>query len=197
MGYVNAVSAFKQGATTSAQVPGGHVVELRWQNGESNLPLGPIKRIVMHWTAGQYDVAENAYHYVVTWDAARSAAHVVKTLNLTQLGEHTWHLNTGSIGVSLACMAPGFPPIAEQVQEAAVLVAELMAWHGLDPHVLGASPEAHLIDHATVGKFLDEDGKIDITSVWPQFLSEVQARYAALKAGTTPFKYRSILADAT
>lgn len=192
MGYIDASKLFQPGAQPTIEVEAA-TVTLTWENGESMDPLAPIKRVVIHWTAGPYLMAFNSYHYVAVWDAAAKQAHVVQCLQLGQLGQHTYRFNTGSVGIALACMGPGCPTVPELLDAGARFTAEFMAWHQLDPHQLGANSEAQLIDHATVNEFIDQGGKIDIRDVWSEFVAKVQAYHAQLKAGTIQWRYEEII----
>lgn len=78
---------------------------------ESWMPKVPMKRIILHWTAGAYtpnktDLA--AYHFVVDGDGKwHRGVDVAKNSGSLKSGyaAHTLNCNTDSIGVSLACMA--------------------------------------------------------------------------------------------
>lgn len=78
---------------------------------ESWMPKVPMKRIILHWTAGAYtpnktDLA--AYHFVIDGDGKwHRGVDVAKNSGSLKSGyaAHTLNCNTDSIGVSLACMA--------------------------------------------------------------------------------------------
>src|SRR5690606_21014224 len=75
------------------------------------LPLVPMKRIIMHWTAGAYqpnDTDKAAYHFLIDGTAAlHSGVNVALNSGSLKSGyaAHTLNCNTDSIGVSLCCMA--------------------------------------------------------------------------------------------
>lgn len=78
---------------------------------EAWLPNASMKRVIWHWTAGNYKPNATdlkAYHFVVDGDGNWHRG-VSVSLNSGSLKDgyaaHTKHCNTGSIGVSLACMA--------------------------------------------------------------------------------------------
>ena len=78
---------------------------------ESWMPKVPMKRIILHWTAGAYtpnktDLA--AYHFVIDGDGKwHRGVDVAKNSGSLKSGyaAHTLNCNTDSIGVSMACMA--------------------------------------------------------------------------------------------
>lgn len=69
------------------------------------------QRIVMHWTAGTYDVSEkdkNSYHEIVSGDGERVLGNYRPEANNDvsdgHYAAHVKKFNTGSIGLSMACM---------------------------------------------------------------------------------------------
>lgn len=78
---------------------------------ESWLPKVPMKRIILHWTAGSYTPNPTdlkAYHFVIDGDGKwHRGVDVSKNSGSLKSGyaAHTLNCNTDSIGVSLACMA--------------------------------------------------------------------------------------------
>lgn len=78
---------------------------------ESWLPKVPMKRIILHWTAGAYTPNSTdlkAYHFVIDGDGKwHRGVDVAKNSGSLKSGyaAHTLNCNTDSIGVSLACMA--------------------------------------------------------------------------------------------
>lgn len=71
-----------------------------------------MKRIVAHWTAGSHKVSEiDREHYHIIWNGEGTPVrgdHPISDNVSTGDGDyaaHTRGCNTGSIGVSLACMA--------------------------------------------------------------------------------------------
>lgn len=90
--------------------------------------LGAPKNITMHWTAGSYDQTFDDYHWCVT-----GSGGVVQTLSMGVKGAHTWHRNTGNIGISLCCCPSDHPALTVQLEHAAKLIAELCHRYGIDP----------------------------------------------------------------
>lgn len=104
------------------------------------MPPARMVRIICHWTAGTYNVSaldREHYHIVIGGDGRLVRGdHSIKD-NETAGGPyaaHTKNCNTGSIGVSLACMAgaiespftPGkYPMTQEQWDVLTSVVAEL------------------------------------------------------------------------
>ncbi|QTF94211.1 N-acetylmuramoyl-L-alanine amidase [Halomonas sp. BM-2019] len=79
---------------------------------KSWMPKAAMKRIVCHWTAGTYkasDLDRKRYHILIESDGnlvqgIHSIADNVSTSD-HQYAAHTHLLNTGSIGISVCCMA--------------------------------------------------------------------------------------------
>lgn len=79
---------------------------------ESWTPKVPMDRIIWHWTAGSYTPNQTdlkAYHFVIDGNGKwhRGVASIERNSGSLKTGyaAHTKSLNTGSIGVALACMA--------------------------------------------------------------------------------------------
>ncbi|TVQ30474.1 MAG: peptidoglycan-binding protein [Geminicoccaceae bacterium] len=111
------------------------------------LPNARARRIVCHWTGGNYRAsAEDLehYHFVVQGDGeVVRGRHAVDANDSTADGiyaAHTRGLNTGSIGIAVACMfqaserpfSPGPCPMTEaQWRRMVALAAQLCARYGL------------------------------------------------------------------
>ena len=101
---------------------------------------GEIDKIYLHWTAGPYDVPFSDYHLNIDDDGI-----VYKTCSeLTDKKEHTWHRNTGAVGLALCCCEDAvansgynadfgaYPPTSEQIELLSQLVAVLCSELGLE-----------------------------------------------------------------
>lgn len=91
---------------------------------------GKLEFITTHWSASSYSQVFSHYHFCVNYNPITKKAGLVQTLSLYTKGSHTWHRNTGNIGVSM--MAEGrdasgklCPVQMPQVELAAKLIAEL------------------------------------------------------------------------
>lgn len=76
------------------------------------LDSAKMARIICHWTAGSYSVSEidkEHYHFIIGGDGVpvRGDHAVMDNVNTADgdYAAHTLNCNTGSIGISLACMA--------------------------------------------------------------------------------------------
>lgn len=85
-------------------------------------------KIYLHWTAGRYDQCFNDYHLNITDDGTIYAS----TDDLSETLAHTWHRNTGSVGVTLCCCYGAdtadlgdYPPTAAQIEAMAQVTAVL------------------------------------------------------------------------
>lgn len=97
---------------------------------------GKIKMIYLHWTAGQHitNYIERAdYHICILGDGRIE----IECDDLTELRTHTWHRNTGAIGIALCCGLGAtanngynadfglYPPTPEQITAMAEVIAVL------------------------------------------------------------------------
>lgn len=100
-----------------------------------------ISQIYLHWTAGRYGQLYDDYHFNIDADGS-----VYQTCTqLTQLKSHTWHRNTGAIGIALCCACGAlphngkdaefgqYPPTPRQIDAVGKLVAQLAQGAG-DPY---------------------------------------------------------------
>ena len=85
-------------------------------------------KIYLHWTAGRYDQCFSDYHLNITDDGSIYAS----TDDLSETLAHTWHRNTGAVGVTLCCCYGAdtadlgdYPPTAAQIETMAQVVAVL------------------------------------------------------------------------
>lgn len=76
------------------------------------MPWAKIQRIIVHWTAGQYTAsALDREHYHILIEGSGKVVRGKPSIDLNQgpvkpgYAAHTLHCNSGSIGVSLCCMA--------------------------------------------------------------------------------------------
>ena len=115
-----------------------------------------IAQIYLHWTAGRYGQLYDDYHFNIDADGS-----VYQTCTqLTELKSHTWHRNSGSIGIALCCAYGAlphngidtefgsYPPTAQQIDAAGKLVARLTLGLGLpiDADTVMTHCEAALLD---------------------------------------------------
>ncbi|MBX9701151.1 MAG: N-acetylmuramoyl-L-alanine amidase [Acetobacteraceae bacterium] len=106
-----------------------------------------MMRIICHWTAGSYTPSENDlshYHILIDGDGGlHRGEHTIADNESTADGDyaaHTRGTNTGSIGVSMCCMAgakerpfdAGVAPMKPEQWDAMVaVVAQLCAAYGI------------------------------------------------------------------
>ena len=62
---------------------------------------GRVNRLYLHWTAGHYEDVYDDYHLNI----GLGGEMYLTCTTLTELKEHTWRRNTGSIGIALCCAA--------------------------------------------------------------------------------------------
>lgn len=79
-------------------------------------------KIYLHWSAGHYQQKFTDYHVNITGDGKI----YVSTDNLADVLAHTYHRNSGAVGVALCCCAGATtndlgeePPTAEQIESMA------------------------------------------------------------------------------
>jgi hypothetical protein len=89
-------------------------------------PMGPIRFLTCHWTAGHPHQTFGDYHGCITGDGKYHA-----TLPLAVKGAHTWGRNGGNIGLALCALGPGKVQRI-QLETLAKAIAEHAHAHGLD-----------------------------------------------------------------
>lgn len=88
-------------------------------------------KLYCHWTGGHYGQHFDDYHISIDADGSL----YVSTDNMSELKAHTWHRNTGAIGIAMACAYNSFlgshadlgpePPTAAQIESMAQVVCVL------------------------------------------------------------------------
>lgn len=99
-------------------------------------------KIYLHWTAGRYGQFFDDYHISINQDGTIYAS----TDDLSETLAHTWHRNTGAVGMTLCCCYGAdtadlgdYPPTAAQIEAMAQVIAVLAdgLWLTIDkPHVM-------------------------------------------------------------
>lgn len=94
---------------------------------------GSIKHLFLHWTGCQYGQVFDDYH--INIDEHGEIYLTCRTLHDRK--EHTWHRNTGAVGITLCCAYDavlnyhsipdykGCPPTALQIEQMAIVIAIL------------------------------------------------------------------------
>ncbi len=159
-----------QAAVAGKPAVASRVVPLDW------MPPAHMSRIIVHWTAGQHNASSldrGHYHLLIEGDGSLVRGTPSIALNDaggTRMGyaAHTLNCNTGSIGVSLCCMAgaiespfkPGPSPMTRQQWDVLPSVlADLCRHYGIP-----VTPKT-VLSHAEVQSTLGirQRGKWDIT----------------------------------
>ena len=96
---------------------------------------GFIDHVYLHWTAGWYGQCYDSYHICID---KGGEIYLMCDNSLTEVKAHTWHRNTGAVGVSLCCCGDATatadgskinlgsePPTAQQIEVMAEVVAVL------------------------------------------------------------------------
>lgn len=102
-------------------------------------PMGPIRNMTLHWTAGSHTQTFDDYHFCVL-----GSGQVVQTRPIGMKGGHTWKRNGGNIGISMCAKADGYPVTDAQRESTARLVAELAGMFGLDLHAKVLLPDLRM-----------------------------------------------------
>lgn len=87
--------------------------------------------LILHWTAGHYgQTFEDDYHVEID----EHGEIYLSTDDLSDVLEHTWHLNTGTVGISLCCAFDATtedlgdePPTEAQIETMAQVISVLCA----------------------------------------------------------------------
>lgn len=114
--------------------------------------------IILHWTAGHYgQYFPDDYHIEID----ENGEILLSTPDLSEVLEHTWHLNTGTVGISLCCCAFATtedlgdePPTDVQIETMAQVIAVLCAdlWLSIRDDIVMTHGEV-----ADSDEFYDED----------------------------------------
>lgn len=78
-----------------------HIIDLADLCQMARKARGEIDRIFLHWSAGHYGQPFSDYHINID----KEGELYTDAQSLTDLLAHTWHQNSGSIGVSMLCCA--------------------------------------------------------------------------------------------
>ncbi len=109
--------------------------------------VGREPKVLLHWSAGHYEQLFDSYHISVDWDGRI----YLSTPDLAEVLEHTWHRNTGSIGVCLCCAFGADtndlgdePPTSAQIDVCAKVIAVLCdaLWLTIDKRYVMTHGEA-------------------------------------------------------
>ena len=121
-----------------------------WEKAKS---LGIEPKLYLHWTAGKYDAVFSDYHINITGNGEI----FVSTEDFSEVKNHTWKRNTGSIGIALCCAYGGgstnlgdYPPTVKQIETVAQVIDVVCAglWLTID--------KAHVMTHGEAAN--NEDG---------------------------------------
>lgn len=100
--------------------------ERLWDKALSEVLDSP--KIILHWTAGYWEQPFEDYHINITGDGRI----LLPSWDLTEKRDHTWKLNTGTIGIALCCAVDATtndlgenPPTAKQIEKISKTVAIL------------------------------------------------------------------------
>ena len=114
--------------------------------------LGREPKIYLHWSAGHYYQTFDDYHINITGDGKIYAS----TDNLADVLAHTYHRNSGAVGISLCCCVGATtgdlgdePPTAAQIESMAQAICAVAngLWLTIDvPHVMTHGEAADNID---------------------------------------------------
>jgi N-acetyl-anhydromuramyl-L-alanine amidase AmpD len=164
-------------------VPAAGVVPADW------MPDCAMERIIVHWTAGSYTVSttdREHYHIIVGGDAQlvrgdNSIKANVSTNDADGYAAHTKSCNSGSIGISAACMAGAiespFKPGSYPLLEAQWLMLASVAADLCNKYRIAVTPQT-VLQHGEVQETLGipQSGKWDINKLpWLPNLSSSEA----------------------
>lgn len=128
--------------------------------------VGRGTKVYLHWSAGKYGSFFEDYHINIDHDGSV----YVSADFLSQTLAHTWHRNTGAVGVTMACCYGAttngwgdYPPTSEQIEAMAQVVAVLS--RGLDLPITASN----FMTHAEAAD-LDEYGPNTTCERWDLWL---------------------------
>jgi len=140
------------------------------------MPKADIDRVIIHWTAGSHQASKtDREHYHILWEFDGTAIRGIPTIDKNDAdgaksgyAAHTLNCNTGSIGVSMCCMAGaiespfkvGSAPMTKEQWDAMISgVADLCKQYGIP--VTDRTVLTHAEVQGTLG--IKQRGKWDIT----------------------------------
>ena len=181
-----------------------NVVPKKW------MPKCSMKRVILHWTAGGYkasDIDREHYHILIEADGKLvKGRHSIQENITTEdnvYAAHTQGLNTGSIGVSVCCMAEAietpfdagyFPMTKIQWDTMAQVVAELCHFYNIPvtaETVLGHGEVEAILGIPQMGKWdpmiLPWNSELSKTEVGKEFRDLVKQKMSAFGSNTNSF----------
>lgn len=123
-----------------------------WRIAESR---GIEPKIYLHWTAGKYNTTFPDYHINITGDGSI----YISTTDFSEIKNHTWKRNSGSIGIALCCAygassasLGAYPPTKKQIEVMAQVIDVVATgwWLTIDKN--------HVMTHGEAAN--NEDGGI-------------------------------------
>ena len=147
---------------------------------EQTREQGREPKIYMHWSAGHYNTVFDDYHINIAADGT-----LYLTGNLSDLKAHTYHRNTGAVGVSMCCAYGANtsdlgdePPTAAQIEAMAQAVEAIAdgLWLTIDmEHVMTHGEAADNVDGIYAS---DPYGPQSTTERWDlQYLGTSESPY--------------------
>lgn len=116
---------------------------------------GREPKIYLHWSAGHYSQKFDDYHVNITADGKL----YLTTDDLSEVLAHTYHRNSGAVGISLCCCAGATtndlgdePPTSQQIESIALAICAVAdgLWLTID--------KAHVMTH---GEAADNDDGLE------------------------------------
>ncbi len=160
---------------------------MRRENVDSTAELGTPNAITLHWSAGTHDQTFDHYHINITGDG--TVVQTRPTHGTGSLGSHTWHRNTGNIGIGICAMADGVPITPAQEDSAARTVAELMGVYGIPitavhDHVYYARLDGYGPGSGDPETRIDLSGTTEGKAAYDRIIAAAQVYRAQIVAGT-------------
>ena len=187
-------------------------LDLHQANKQRNQAAGAPKVLVYHWLATDFDSIYDDYRFNVPYSVASTRAAVVRTLSWKEKEQHLWGRNGNTTAVGICGMYDHRYKLQDdQLEEAAIIGAEVCAWKVIDPNGSSQLPELrrsgesliptgrmiwvpNVTDHAFFAK---KDGypndRIDVGPYLPIIKNRLLEVYRELKAGKRQFKYKELL----
>ncbi|MCP2727690.1 monofunctional biosynthetic peptidoglycan transglycosylase [Limnofasciculus baicalensis] len=180
------------------------------------MPTCSMKRVILHWTAGGYkaSVIDKSHYHILIEDDGKlvKGTHSIKDNVSTEdnvYAAHTKGLNTGSIGISVCCMAEAietpfeagyFPMTKIQWDKMAQVVAELCYFYNIPvtpETVLGHGEVEAILGIPQTGKWdpmiLPWNSDLSKTEVGKEFRDLVKQKISALSSDTNSISKMVIL----
>jgi len=115
-----------------------------------------VDKITLHWSATDWYFSDSGYYHVlIQYNPKDRKANPKKMSNYTDRLPHTWHRNTGNIGICACCLGGeninehnfgNWPLMKNQIEELCKVSAEICYLKNIDPYQVKTHAEYAIED---------------------------------------------------